>query len=64
MRKRPLLRGLLFLGGRLGDEELGLVGLDGVEESVEVVGAGCGEFGRNEMQAARSVQRVALRGIF
>ena len=48
----------------LDAEELGLVGLDGVEESVEVGGAGCGEFGRNEMQGARGVKGVALRGIF
>ena len=49
---------------RLDGEELGLVGLHGVEESVEVGSAGCGEFGRNETQAARGVERVALNRIF
>ena len=48
---------------RLDGEELSLVGLDGVEEGVEVGSAGCRESGSNEMQAARGVERVALRGI-
>ena len=48
---------------RLNGEELGLVGLDGVEEGVEVGRAGRGELGQQEVEAARSVQRVALNGI-
>ena len=54
---------LVLLGGSYG-EELGLVGLDGVEEGVQVVGARGGEFGSEEMVAAGGVQFVAVDGIF
>ena len=49
---------------RLDGEELSLVGLDGVQEGVEVRGAGSGESGGEEVQAARSAEDVPLRGIF
>jgi hypothetical protein len=55
---------LLFCFIELNGKGLGLVGLDGVEKGVEVGSAGRGELGRQEVEAARSVQHVALRGIF
>jgi len=56
----------LLLQGRrrLKNEELGLIGLDGVEEGVEVGGAGGGKLREQEVEFALSGDEVALGGIF
>ena len=50
-------------GGSYG-EELGLVGLDSVEEGDQIGCARGREFRREEMVAARGVEFVAFDGIF
>ena len=62
MVERSILpkRDLLFCGGWLQREELGLVGLHGVQESVPVGGAGGGDFAQDEVEFAGGVQSVSL----
>ena len=49
--------------GGLDGEELRLVGLDGVEESVEVGGVGGRELGLKEVEAAHGVQCGSVDGV-